>query len=42
MKMKRLKMMNKNEHKTLHGFQGTHVAERTRTLQGTVIEDCSK
>ncbi len=26
-------MMNMYEHKILQGFQGTHVTERTRTLQ---------
>ncbi len=42
MKMKYLQMMNIYEHKILQGFQGTHVAERTCTLQGPFIEDCSK
>ncbi len=42
MKMKYLQMMNMYEHKILQGFQGTHVAERTCSLQGPFIEDCSK
>ncbi len=29
--MKCLNIMNKDVPKMLHGFQGTHVAERTRT-----------
>ncbi len=34
--------MNIYEHKILQGFQGTHVAERTCTLQGPFIENCSE
>ncbi len=41
MKMKYIRMMNIDEHKTLQGFQGTHVKERTLTLQGPFIEDWS-
>ncbi len=37
MKMKYLQMMNIDEHKILQGFWGTHVPERTRTLQGPFI-----
>ena len=42
MKMWHLQMMNIYEHKILQGFQGTHIAERTRTLQGPFIENCSE
>ncbi len=37
MKMKYLQMMNIDEHKILQGFRGTHVAERTRTIEGPFI-----
>ncbi len=41
MKMKYLQMRNIYEHKNLQGFQATPVAERTGTLQGPFIEECS-
>ncbi len=34
--------MNIYEHKILQGFQGTHVADRTCSLQGPFIENCSE
>ena len=42
MKMRYFQMMDIYEHKILQGFQGTHVAERTCTLQGPFIEHCSE
>ena len=42
MKIKYLQMMNIDEDKILQGFHRTHIAERTRTPQEPLIEDCSK
>ncbi len=40
--MKYLQMTDIEVHKILQVFQGTHIAERTRTHQGSFIKDCSK